>query len=123
MNPDLTWHLQVLDKTRGHYIALVERKVLSPGLCWLLKPSKSLSKKHPNIESLHELAKMTNEECNLFWKTFFRKYGDKMQEHFGAKLGHSEEPDYFQNKADGLDAQITCQRQARTAFNGIPFQY
>jgi hypothetical protein len=85
MNPDLTWHLQVLDKIRGHYIALVERKVLPPGLCWLLKPSKSVSKKHPNIASILELANMTTQECNLFWKPFVRKYGDKVQEHFGAE--------------------------------------
>jgi hypothetical protein len=85
MNPDLTWHLQVLDKKRGHYIALVERKVLPPGVCWLLKPSKSVSKKHPNIVSILELANMTTQECKLFWKPFIRKYGDKVQEHFGAE--------------------------------------
>jgi hypothetical protein len=85
MNPDLTWHLQVLDKIRGHYMALVEMNVLPQGLCWLLKPSKSVSKKHPNIASILELANMTTQECNLFWKPFVRKYRDKVQEHFGAE--------------------------------------
>jgi hypothetical protein len=70
MNTDLTC---VLDKIRGHCIALVERKVLPPGLCWLLKPSKSVSKEHSNIASILELANMTNGECFLFWKAFIIK--------------------------------------------------
>jgi hypothetical protein len=28
---------------------------------------------------------MTTQECKLFWKPFIRKYGDKVQEHFGAE--------------------------------------
>jgi hypothetical protein len=89
MNPDLTWHLQVLDKVRGHYNALVERTVPLPGLCWLLKPSKSMSKKHPNIASLLELVNMTTEECFLFWKPFVRKY-------FGVKAFVPPLPGVFQ---------------------------
>ena len=65
MNPDLTWHMQVLDKIRGHYIALVEREVMRPGLCWPLKLSKSVPKKLPNIVSLLELANMTTDECEM----------------------------------------------------------
>jgi hypothetical protein len=76
MNTDLTWHLQVLDKIRGHYIALVERKVLSPGLCWLLKPSKSVSKKHPNIGSILELANMTMGNVSYFGKPSSLKNGN-----------------------------------------------
>jgi hypothetical protein len=83
MSTDLEWALEVLDKLRGHYIALVKSNSLEPGVCWLLKPITTLINKHPAMIHVCDVVGMGPEETVEFWEPFGRNYAEKIQQHFG----------------------------------------
>jgi hypothetical protein len=65
--------LEVLDKLRGHYIALVKSNSLEPGVFWLLTPITTLINKHTTMIHVCDVVGMGPEETVEFWEPF-REY-------------------------------------------------
>jgi hypothetical protein len=84
MSTDLEWALEVLDKIRAHYLALVRSNSLEAGVCWLLKqPTTTLQTRFPTSIHVCNVVGMSPEATIEYWNIFGRNYGEKVQQHFG----------------------------------------